>query len=120
MPRAVREGGVLLVFAGFGSLGTAPHVETGLSGDDIEAAAWAEVRAIWQLLTVPPAALRNFARAVVSTAPDDLLQDAGLPLDRDLAKVLKRLPQEARARQEPLRDTAFARTKIRYMATRGM
>jgi len=115
VPRAVRRDGALTVFCGFAGLGgdwtVAPKVEHGLADEQIEAAAWAEVEAIWALLTSAPSYRKAVADALAATAPPATLQRLSLPEPRDPMRVRKALRLAARDVADPAPETIFARRK---------
>jgi hypothetical protein len=122
-PRAVAGDGAHLVFGGFCALrptpdGPSPIIEHGLSNAQIEAAAWAEVKAIWQMMTAPTGVLRALCHDLMNSAPPELLAELGLPLDRDPIRALKRLHLPPATRAEPLRETVFERARARYARSR--
>ncbi|WP_138473077.1 hypothetical protein [Poseidonocella sp. HB161398] len=123
-PRAVRQGGTLLVFAGFAGIGRtggpAPAIEHGLSETEIEAAAWAEAAAIWKLLTASPAAQRDAAEALAAAAPANVLRDLGLPESRDPKSARKQLRLSATDRNHPAFLTIHERCKAAYNHRHGL
>jgi hypothetical protein len=85
-----------------------------LSNAQIEAAAWAEVRAIWQMMTAPAGVLRALCHDLMDNAPPELLAELGLPLDRDPTRALKLLHLPPAARADSLRQTVFERACARH------
>ncbi len=122
--RAVKAEGRLHVFAGFCWLAEARLqfpvlIETDIPAAEIEAAAWSEVECVLLPLLTKPADLVRIARVLAARAPEPVLDRLGLPANRDIRTISRRLRVSALLREDTRPEpSVFERAKAKFEESR--